>query len=108
MIIISYSHETTDELRPFKTNLNVIHTRFTRSLDCILYYDIHATCCPRVNTYAILPQELLKTSVDIGDLLGIHLVMSRVAARGDVKVRMSESVEIISFVFILLGLSGSF
>ncbi|XP_037084752.1 transmembrane protein 147-like [Pollicipes pollicipes] len=30
--------------------------------------------------------ELLKTSVDIGDLLGIHLVMSRVAARGDVKV----------------------
>ena len=33
-------------------------------------------------------QELLKTSVDIGDLLGIHLVMSRVAARGDVKVRI--------------------
>jgi len=30
--------------------------------------------------------ELLKASVDIGDLLGIHLVMSRVAARGDIKV----------------------
>lgn len=37
-------------------------------------------------TSSNLISELLKASVDVADFIGIHVVMSRVAARGDVKV----------------------